>query len=145
MITVLKKRGIRATEYDIHINFPGGTPVDGPSAGIAIATAIFSALNDKIVDPKAAMTGEISIHGKVKPVGGVFARVAAAKEAGVKKVFIPKENNQQMLQQIKGVQIIPVTDIAEVFENVFLQSHEKEMGQVISAASGFYVSPTGKI
>ncbi|MCS4524730.1 hypothetical protein JTT07_14925 [Clostridium botulinum] len=76
---------LECDEYDIHINFPGGIPVDGPSAGISITTAVYSAIIGKPVDNNVAMTGEISIHGEVKPVGGVSSKVEAAIKAGAKK------------------------------------------------------------
>ena len=116
VITVLRTIGVPADEYDIHVNFPGGVPIDGPSAGIAMATGIYSAIYKLPVDSKVAMTGEISIHGNVKPIGGVYPKVKAAKEAGVKRVIIPKENMQSILKEIEGIEIIPVTHINEVFD-----------------------------
>ena len=116
VITVLRTMGVPAEEYDIHVNFPGGVPIDGPSAGIAMATGIYSAIYQLPVDNKVAMTGEISIHGNVKPIGGVYPKVKAAKEAGVKRVIIPKENMQSVLKEIEDIEIIPVTHINEVFE-----------------------------
>src|SRR4051794_4508841 len=116
VITVLRTVGVPAEEYDIHVNFPGGVPIDGPSAGIAMATGIYSAIYQLPVDSKVAMTGEISIHGNVKPIGGVYPKVKAAKDAGVKKVIIPKENMQSVLKEIEGIEIIPVTHINEVFD-----------------------------
>ena len=116
VITVLRTVGVPAEEYDIHVNFPGGVPIDGPSAGIAMATGIYSAIYQLPVDSKVAMTGEISIHGNVKPIGGVYPKVKAAKDAGVKRVIIPKENMQSVLNEIEGIEIIPVTHINEVFD-----------------------------
>jgi ATP-dependent Lon protease len=115
VITVLRSMGVPAADYDIHVNFPGGIPVDGPSAGIAMATGIYSAIHKVPVDRAVAMTGEISIHGNVKPIGGVVAKVKAAKLAGVKKVIIPQENMQNMLMEIEGIEILPVTHLDEVF------------------------------
>ncbi len=74
--------------------FPGGIPIDGPSAGIAIATAVVSAVRRQKVDNFLAMTGELSIRGGVKPVGGVVAKVEAALQAGCKQVFIPKKTGR---------------------------------------------------
>ena len=116
VITVLRAMGVPADEYDIHVNFPGGVPIDGPSAGIAMATGIYSAIYQLPVDNKIAMTGEISIHGNVKPIGGVYPKVKAAKKAGVKRVIIPKENMQSILNEIKDIEIIPVSHLSEVFQ-----------------------------
>ncbi len=114
VLTVLRRLGFRPDDYILHINFPGGIPVDGPSAGISIATAIASAIKQVPVDNKLAMTGEVSIHGQVKPVGGVMAKVEAAMQAGVSKVFIPQENWQDMFNHMKGIEVIPVQTLEVV-------------------------------
>ncbi|CAH0346321.1 ATP-dependent protease LonB [Bacillus sp. CECT 9360] len=116
VITVLRSMGVPADQFDIHVNFPGGVPIDGPSAGIAMATGIYSAIYKIPVDHFVAMTGEISIHGHVKPIGGVVPKVRAAKLAGAKKIIIPQENMQSILHAIEGIEIIQVTNIKEVFE-----------------------------
>ncbi len=103
--------------YDIHINFPGGVPIDGPSAGVAIATAIYSAIKKVPVDNKVAMTGEVSIRGAVKPIGGVVAKVEAARYAGAKRIFIPRENYQDMFKEIEGIEVIAVENITDVIYN----------------------------
>ncbi len=119
VLTVLKKvMDIDYEDYDIHMNFPGGIPIDGPSAGIAIATAIYSAVKNLPISSEIAMTGEISIRGKVKPVGGVPAKIEAAKNAGIKKVIIAEENWQEMFENI-DIEVIPVKDIHEVMKLVF--------------------------
>ncbi|CAM3943950.1 ATP-dependent protease LonB [Mesobacillus thioparans] len=133
VITVLRSMGVPADDFDIHVNFPGGTPIDGPSAGIAMATGIYSAIYKIPMDNTVAMTGEISIHGNVKPIGGVYPKVKAAKKAGAKKVIIPKENVQTILNEITGIEIIPVTHLDEVFEIALLKEHPRE--QIIKAAS----------
>ncbi|MEZ2716837.1 ATP-dependent protease LonB [Niallia circulans] len=126
VITVLRSMDVPADQFDIHVNFPGGIPIDGPSAGISMATGIYSAIYKQPVDRQVAMTGEISIHGKVKPIGGVVAKVKAAKAAGVQKVIIPQENMQAILEEIKDITIIPVRTLNEVLENALLKEEWKE-------------------
>lgn len=116
VITVLRSMGVPADDFDIHVNFPGGVPIDGPSAGIAMATGIYSAIYNIPIDNKVAMTGEISIHGNVKPIGGVYPKVKAALKAGATTVIIPEENMQSILNDIIGIRIIPVTHLNEVFD-----------------------------
>jgi Lon-like ATP-dependent protease len=132
VITVLRSMGVPADEYDIHVNFPGGVPIDGPSAGIAMATGIYSAIYKRPVDHTLAMTGEISIHGFVKPIGGVYPKVKAAKKAGAQTVIIPKENMQSILKEITGIKIVPVSHLNEVFELALLKDFHKE--QAITAS-----------
>lgn len=117
VLTVLRRLGMKPQEYDLHINFPGGVPIDGPSAGVSMATAIASAIREIPVNPTIAMTGEVSIHGKVKPVGGVVAKVEAAFQAGARTVIIPKENWQEMFAGLNGLQVIPVETVEEVFQH----------------------------
>lgn len=120
VITVLRKYlNIEPKKYDIHINFPGGMPIDGPSAGISIVTAIYSAITEKYINNEVAMTGEISIRGYVKPIGGVVAKIEAARKAGVKKVIIPKENWQESFKDM-DIDIIPVERIEEVIKEAIL-------------------------
>jgi Lon-like ATP-dependent protease len=118
VLTVLRRQmGIEPRNFDIHVNFPGGGPVDGPSAGIAIATAIVSATRQQKVDNYLAMTGELSIRGRVKPVGGVAAKIEAAKQAGCKRVLIPRENWQERFAEFNGeIEIIPVEELTQVLE-----------------------------
>ncbi len=127
VLTVLRRElKIEHRHYDIHVNFPGGIPLDGPSAGIAMATAVYSAIKRCKVDNTVAMTGELSIRGKVKPVGGVSAKVEAAIQAGCKKVFIPKENWQARFAHMdEEVEIIPVDTLEEVLNAVLLEPDVK--------------------
>ncbi|WP_400164195.1 ATP-dependent protease LonB [Brevibacillus sp. TJ4] len=126
VMTVLKRMGLTVHDYDLHINFPGGVPVDGPSAGIAIATAIASAIMQRPVDNLLAMTGEVSIHGKVKPVGGVVAKVEAARLAGASRVLIPEENWQSIFSDMKGIEIIPVSTVSQVIDLALLEQEQPE-------------------
>jgi ATP-dependent Lon protease len=116
VITVLRSMGVPADQYDIHVNFPGGIPVDGPSAGIAMALGIYSAIYRLPIKHNLALTGEISIHGFVKPVGGVYPKVKAAKLAGAEIAIIPHENQQSMMSEIEGIEVIPVKHLKEVLD-----------------------------
>lgn len=118
VLTVLRRQiAIEPRNFDIHVNFPGGVPLDGPSAGIAIATAIISAIRQEKIDNYLAMTGELSIRGRVKPVGGVAAKIEAAKQAGCKRVLIPKENWQERFVELSGeIEIMPVDELNQVLE-----------------------------
>jgi Lon-like ATP-dependent protease len=119
VLTMLRRYGLNPQDYDLHINFPGGTPIDGPSAGVAMATAIASAIKEIPIDNKLAMTGEVGIHGNVKPVGGVLAKVEAAFQAGADTVIIPRENWQAIFAGLEGLKVIPVDRVDEVFRYVF--------------------------
>lgn len=123
--TVLKNIfGIDYTDYNIHLNFPGGVPVDGPSAGIAMFSAVYSSVLSVPVPAEIAMTGELSIMGKVKPVGGVAAKLDAARRAGVKKVIIPYENYQEMFEDF-GMEIVRAKTIHDVVDACFGQISKK--------------------
>ncbi len=135
VLTVLKSLGLHPANYDLHINFPGGTPIDGPSAGMAIATAIASAIKRVPVDNRIAMTGELGIHGKVKPVGGVVAKVEAAFQAGATTVLIPKDNWQTLFEGLQGLSVIPVESVSEVFRHVFGPEAEKKFGLSLGGES----------
>lgn len=128
VVTVLEKYfNIDCDDYDIHVNFPGGSPVDGPSAGISIATAIYSAIKGIPVDNMVAMTGELSIHGNVKPIGGASAKISAAKRAGATKVIIPRDNFQDSFKTITNIKIITVSNITEVINEALLQDTPKNI------------------
>ncbi|NLO81458.1 MAG: ATP-dependent protease LonB [Clostridiales bacterium] len=126
VLTALKKyMQVNPRDYDIHLNFPGGIPVDGPSAGVGMAVAIYSAITGQAVDNKVAMTGEVSILGMIKPVGGVIAKLEAAVQAGVEKVIIPKENWQDIFKNYP-VSIIPVERLEQAIEHVMYRGQRDE-------------------
>jgi ATP-dependent Lon protease len=119
VLTIMRRYGFQPNHYDLHINFPGGTPIDGPSAGIAMMTAIASAIMGVPVDNKLAMTGEVGIHGNVKPVGGVLAKVEAAFQSGATTVVIPKDNWQDIFGDLEGLSVIAAEHIEDVFRVAF--------------------------
>ena len=103
-------------DYDIHINVIGGGNIDGPSAGTAILTAIISAITKRPIRQDTAVTGEISLQGKVRPVGGVFEKAYGAKQAGIEILIIPKENEKDIPQHHLGLDIKTVTCAKEALD-----------------------------
>ena len=108
-------------QYDMHIHIPeGAVPKDGPSAGITMTTAIASLVTGKAVDPHVAMTGEVSLSGRVTAIGGLPEKLMAAMQAGVKRVFIPKENEEDLVDVAEEVtnalEIIPVEKVKDVLK-----------------------------
>ena len=110
-------------DHDLHIHVPAGAvPKDGPSAGITLTAALASLLTGKSVSPEYAMTGEVSLTGRVMPIGGLPEKLMAAERAGVKTVFIPKENEEDLEEVAKEVRekltILPVEKVTDVLEKV---------------------------
>lgn len=103
-------------DYDIHINVIGGGNIDGPSAGTAILAAIISAITKRPIRQDTAVTGEISLQGKVRPVGGVFEKAYGAKQAGIEILIIPKENEKDIPQHHLGLDIKTVTCAKEALD-----------------------------
>ncbi|MBP3721982.1 MAG: AAA family ATPase, partial [Selenomonadaceae bacterium] len=111
-------------DYDLHINVIGGGNIDGPSAGTAILAAIVSAVTGKKIRQNVAVTGEISLAGRVRPVGGVFEKAYGAKQAGMKIMVIPKENEKDIPKEHLGLDIHPVETAEEAFKYIFEQEDE---------------------
>ncbi len=107
-------------DYDIHINVIGGGNIDGPSAGTAILAVIVSAVTGRKIRQDVAVTGEISLQGRVRPVGGVFEKAYGAKQAGIKTMVIPKENNKDIPEEHLGLDIHPVSTAEEAFSYIFV-------------------------
>lgn len=118
VLTVLRDTlPVDPRDYDIHVNFPGGTPIDGPSAGVSVACAIYSALTGIPVHNTVAMTGELSVRGRVKPVGGIVCKVEAARQAGVKKALIPADNWQKLFSGLEDIEVVAVSSLQEVLQH----------------------------
>lgn len=108
--------GLDPVDYDLHVNVVGGGDIDGPSAGLAIFLALYSALTKTPVPQDVAVTGELSIAGKVRAVGGVIEKVYAARQAGMRLVLIPKENEREIRAGTTGVEIVPIANVTEAIE-----------------------------
>ncbi|MBC7335896.1 MAG: ATP-dependent protease, Lon family, partial [Clostridia bacterium] len=109
---------------DVHINVVGGGNIDGPSAGAAICLALLSAIENRPVYQDVAITGEISIQGKIKPVGGLAEKIYGAKQAGMRLVLVPQENQADIPQQLGGMQVVPVATLEEAIPYVFAPQEE---------------------
>ncbi len=112
VLTLLRRMGYPVDMTDLHINFPGGTPVDGPSAGVAMAAAACSALSERPADGRTALTGEVGVRGEVHPVGGVPAKIEAARRAGLSRVLVPKANWLERFAEL-DIEVIPVETLEE--------------------------------
>ena len=113
-------------EHEIHIHIPeGAVPKDGPSAGITMATAILSAVTEIPVRADVAMTGEITLRGRVLPIGGLKEKMLAAKKAGLTTVIVPEENRADVAQMdaeiTDGLNIIYVNEMAQVIKTAFVR------------------------
>ncbi|MBQ8536200.1 MAG: ATP-dependent protease LonB, partial [Clostridia bacterium] len=115
VVTLLNQMGYPVKDMDIHINFPGGAPVDGPSAGVAMALVTLSAITGRAVDGTMAVTGEISVRGQVKPVGGVPSKVEAAHRAGLNRVLVPRENYLEQFGECP-IEVTPIDTLQEAIE-----------------------------
>lgn len=114
-----KITGKDAADYDIHVNIVGGGRVDGPSAGAAIFLAIYSALENIPLRQDIAVTGEISIQGHMRGVGGITEKVYGARQVGVNKVLVPQVNGRELPAELWGVQIVKIDEIDEAFPHIF--------------------------
>lgn len=106
-------------DYDVHINVIGGGNIDGPSAGTAILACIVSAVTGRRIRQDVAVTGEISLAGRVRPVGGVFEKAYGARQAGIKTLVIPKENERDIPEDLLGLDIHAVETAEEAFQLIF--------------------------
>ncbi|MGD9156211.1 MAG: Lon family ATP-dependent protease [Bacillota bacterium] len=106
--------GLDLGDYDAHVNVVGGGRIDGPSAGVAITLAIISCLTGRAIPQNIAVTGEVSIQGKIKAVGGVFEKIYGARQAGVTTVFVPQENEKDVPAGLGDIRVIPVASVNEI-------------------------------
>lgn len=106
-------------DYDIHVNIVGGGRIDGPSAGAAITISIISALLEKPIRQDVAITGEISLRGSIKPVGGIFEKIYGARRKGIKLVLVPKANEKEIPLNLQDIEVKAISTIEELMDIVF--------------------------
>lgn len=116
-VSLRKTCGIDISSRDINVNIVGGAKVDGPSAGLAITLAVFSDITDLPLRQDVAVTGEVSLQGKVKAIGGVYEKIYGAKQAGMKAIILPRENAGGF-KEVKGIEAIFVSDLKEALDVV---------------------------
>jgi ATP-dependent Lon protease len=105
--------GIDPADHDLHVNVVGGGNIDGPSAGLAFFLALYSTLANVALPQDVAVTGEVSLAGSVRGVGGVVEKLYAARQAGMRALVLPRENAREIDAVIEGIEIIPVGTVAE--------------------------------
>ena len=115
---VRKAIGKDLSDYDLHVNVIGGGNIDGPSAGCAITSAILSAVEGLPLRQDVALTGEISLAGEVKPVGGVAEKAFGARQAGMKKLLIPEKNKDDIGPDYLGMKVVPVKTIEDIYREL---------------------------
>ena len=124
--SVLRKVcGLDISEYDLHINVIGGANIEGPSAGVALFLALYSALKQVPLRQDIAVSGELSLQGKIKPVGGLSEKLYGARIAGVREVFLPRENLSELSFSLKGIKVNYVVDVEEILPLVQVREVEK--------------------
>ena len=138
------------TENDLHIHVPeGAVPKDGPSAGITLTTALASLVCGREVSPEWAMTGEVSLRGRVMPIGGLPEKLMAAQRAGITKVFIPEENREdldEVAQEVKSaLKIFPVSKVSDVLEMLELHPNTAEKKGKKKKEKGIETDPFGNM
>ena len=116
---IRKVAGIDVGNYDIHVNVIGGGLIDGPSAGLAVVLAMLSAIQKVPVRQDVAVTGEVSIQGKVKQVGGIPEKLYGARQAGIRKVILPEENRNDVPSGARGVKVVAVSTVDQALAHVF--------------------------
>jgi len=108
--------GVDPLDYDVHVNVVGGGNIDGPSAGLAIFLALYSAILKVPLPQDVAVTGELSIAGHIRPVGGIVEKLYAARQAGMRRVLVPRENARDVDRAIADIEVVLVSKIDDAFE-----------------------------
>ncbi len=117
--------GVDLANYDVHVNVVGGGLVDGPSLGLAITAALASAVQDRPALQNVALTGEVSIQGRVRGVGGVPEKLYGARQAGMRKVVVPQENQNDLPGEVSGLQVVLVQTVEEALPHVLVPARRR--------------------
>lgn len=127
---VRRMLGTELEDYDLHINVIGGGNIDGPSAGVAICLALLSVVSGQPLRQDVAVTGELSLQGKIKPVGGIMEKIYGARQAGMKKVLVPKDNAPDVPRDLQGIEVVTVGRIEEALQETVVP--QKQVNRQIS-------------
>ncbi len=125
--------GIDTNDYDLHINIVGGGNIDGPSAGLAIFLALYSAITKIPLPQDVAVTGELSIQGKVRAVGGIVEKLYAARQAGMRRILIPKENIREVDGTFPGLDIVAVARVEQILQDLPKGRRKRASGRARSS------------
>jgi ATP-dependent Lon protease len=117
--------GVDLANYDVHVNVVGGGLVDGPSLGLAITAALASAVQERPALQNVAVTGEVSIQGRVRGVGGIPEKLYGARQAGMRKVVVPQENQNDLPGEVSGLQVVLVQTVEEALPHVLVPSRRR--------------------
>ncbi|MEO9262790.1 MAG: S16 family serine protease, partial [Candidatus Baltobacteraceae bacterium] len=120
---------IDISDFDLHINIVGGGNIDGPSAGLAIFLALYSAITKTPLHQDIAITGELSIQGKVRAVGGVVEKLYAARQAGMRAMLLPKENARDVDASLATIDVVPVTTVEQAMREAGLRKKSTRRSQ----------------
>ena len=121
LAVIRKIAGIDVANYDVHVNVIGGGQIDGPSAGLAVVLAMLSAIQRRPLRQDVAVTGEVSIQGKIKQVGGIAEKIYGARQAGMRKIVVPEENHQDVPADVKGIDVVCASTIDDVLAHVIVR------------------------
>jgi ATP-dependent Lon protease len=120
-ISVLRRlHGVDLAHHDVHVNVVGGGLIDGPSLGLAVTAALASAAQGRPALQNVALSGEVSIQGRVRGVGGVAEKIYGARQAGMRKVLLPHDNRHDVPGEVPGLQVVFVQTVAEALPHVLV-------------------------
>lgn len=120
---------IETADFDLHVNIVGGGNIDGPSAGLAIFLALYSAITKTPMPQDVAITGELSIQGKVRAVGGVVEKLYAARQAGMRRAIVPKENAREIDAALTGMEVVAVSGVEQVLRELHIHRRSTRRSQ----------------